>query len=140
MTYKDIYGFKKCLALAISFIVLWLAIIGGSLAFVIIRGVSWYLVLPIFGILYLIFSCLYLYRHLFGNFKEETKQKGEFKKTQIFYERETNQAYVKENGNHVPLVGLYQKKLWEKFPEQSKIAVFLPNDKKTAILLQKQVR
>ncbi len=140
MTYRNIYGFKKFLALAISFIILWLGIIGGSLAFVIIKGISWYLALPIIGFLYLAFSCLYLYRHLFLNFKEEVKQKGDFKKTQIFYERETNQAYIKEDGNHVPLIGLYPKKLWEKFPEQSKIAVFLPNDGKTAILLEKQVR
>ncbi len=140
MTYSKIYGFAKFLILGISFLSLCLSLIGLWIALLCIKGLSWYLAILILCFLYFLFSCYYLYRLLILNFKKEVKSEGDFLKTQIFYEAETNAPYIKMNQKHVPLLGLYPKKLWEKFPEQSKIAVFLPKDKETAILLQKQVR
>ncbi len=136
MTYSKIYGFKKYLALAIAFLIVCLGAIGGGIAIVCIKGISWYLAIPIAFFLYFIFSCLYLYKLIFKNFKDEVKSKGEMIETQIFYERETNYPYIKVDGKHVPLYGLYSRKPWEKFPEQSKITAFLPNEKKTAILVE----
>lgn len=136
MTYSKIYGFTKYLLLAIGFSILCLGGIGGMIALLCIKGLSWYLAILIVFFLYFVFSCFYLYKLLFRNFKDEVKQDGKMIETQIFYEMNTNYPYIKVDGVHIPLLGLYPKKLWEKFPEQSKITAFLPNEKKTAILVK----
>lgn len=136
MSYSKIYGFKKYLTLGIIFLILCLAAITAGIVVLAIQGYSWYLFLVLVIALYTIYSALYLSKMLFWNFRAEVKAEGNFVETQIFYERETNYPYIKVDGNHVPLLGLYPKKLWEKFPEQSKITAYLPKGKKTAILIK----
>ena len=137
MTYWRIYHFKSFFSLSLIFVVLSLGLTAGGIVWICLDGVSWYLFPIILFGLCAIYSILFLYNTLFRRYKDAVKARGQFVKTEIFYDAADNSPYIKIAAKSVPLQGLYGKKLFKKFPEKTKIAAYYIPDEQTAILLQK---